>query len=205
MKIILLGKPGAGKGTQAELLSNWFKIPIISMGEILRNIERRKTKLGKLIGSYINKGRLIPDWIATNIVKKEIRGKKGYILDGYPRNINQAKEFEGFERIDYVIDIYVPDSIIVKRLSARRECVCGMSYNLLTNPPKKDLICDVCERKLYRRKDDNPKTIKRRLIVYKKRTKPLIDFYKRKGVLIRVNGNLPIKKTFNQIIKNLKQ
>lgn len=205
MKIILLGKPGAGKGTQAELLSERFKIPIIAIGEVLRNLERKKTRLGKLIGVYINKGRLVPDWIVTNIVKKEIRRKKRYILDGYPRNVNQAHEFEKFEKIDYVIDIDVPDSIIVKRLSARRECVCGMTYNLLTNPPKKDLICDVCGKKLYRRKDDTPKTIKRRLIVYKAQTNPLIDFYKRKGILIRVNGNLPIKKTFNLILKNLKK
>jgi len=205
MKIVLVGKPGAGKGTQGELLSKKLKIPIISMGEILRKLERKNTKIGKIIKKYIDKGVLLPDEIATEIVKKKIRNKKDFILDGHPRDLNQAVELEKFTKIDYAINIDVPNEIIIKRLSARRECSCGMTYNLITNPPKKDMVCDVCGRKLYRRKDDEPKVIKKRIKIYEKETKPLLDFYKKKGILINVNGNLPIEKTFAQIIKKLKK
>ncbi|MEM4336390.1 MAG: nucleoside monophosphate kinase [Candidatus Woesearchaeota archaeon] len=207
MKLVILGKPGSGKGTQAGLISKKLRIPHISTGEILRKLERENTLIAKLIKKRIDKGFFIPDTIAADITFKRIRRndcKKGFILDGFPRNVQQAKMLDKKFEIDKVIYIDLSDSIIIKRLSARRECYCGRVYNMITNPPKKDEICDICGRKIYIRNDDKPAIIKNRLKLYRKTAKPLIDFYKKKKILIKVNGNQPIKELFKVIINSLK-
>lgn len=205
MKLVLIGKPGSGKGTQEELISRKFRIPVIATGSIFRNIEKEKTKLGRLVKSLIDKGNFVPDEITNEIIRKELEKKKGFILDGYPRNVGQAKFLDGYQKLDRVVYLEVPDSVIIRRLAARRECVCGMTYNLLTKKPKKDLICDRCGRKLYRRKDDDPRVARRRLNTYKKITKPVVDHYRKRGLLVSVNGNLPIEKTYRQILSRLRK
>jgi adenylate kinase len=193
MIIIFLGKPGSGKGTQAVLVSKRLKIPVISTGEILRNIERGKTPLSRLVRERIDRGMLIPDKLAVKIVEKRLQEKdckNGFILDGFPRTLNQARLFK--KNIDKVIYIDVSDKTIVRRLSSRLECSCGMTYNMITNPPRKDNTCDKCGRKLYRRKDDESKTIRKRLKIYNKLTRPLIKFYSQKGILERIDGEKSI-------------
>jgi len=208
MILVFLGKPGSGKGTQATLLSKKLKIPAISMGELLRKIEKENSPLGKFVKKRIDKGLLMPDEITFKILKKRLQRKdcrKGFIIDGFPRTVSQAEMLEKIKKVDKVIYIDVPDKVIVKRLSSRRECSCGAVYNMITNPPKNDEICDVCGKKLYIRNDDKPETVKKRLNVYNKQTKPLIDFYKKKKLLAKVNGNQEIKKIFKDIMKILKE
>ena len=206
MIIIFLGKPGSGKGTQANLVSKKFKIPVISMGEILRGMEKQKTPMGRFIKSRIDRGKFVPDKIAFEILKKRIQKKdckKGYVLDGFPRTLEQARMFK--EKIGRVIYIDVSDKTIIKRLSSRWECSCGMTYNMLTNPPKKDKICDKCGRRLYRRKDDEPETIRKRLEIYNEQTRPLIKFYSSKNLLIKVNGEKSIKEIYTDVLGILKK
>jgi len=208
MILVFLGKPGSGKGTQATLLSKKLKIPAISMGELLRKIEKENSPLGKFVKKRIDKGLLMPDEITFKILKKRLQRKdcrKGFIIDGFPRTVSQAEMLEKIKKVDKVIYIDVPDKVIVKRLSSRRECSCGAVYNMITNPPKNDEICDFCGKKLYIRNDDKPETVKKRLNVYNKQTKPLIDFYKKKKLLAKVNGNQEIKKIFKDIMKILKE
>jgi len=205
MILIFLGKPGSGKGTQANLVSKKIKIPVISMGEILRNIEKQKTLLARIVRQRIDKGDLIPDKLAQIILRKRLQKKdcrQGYILDGFPRTLKQARGFK--EKIDKVVYVDVSDKTIIKRLSSRLECSCGMVYNLVTNPPRKKGICDRCGKNLRRRKDDEPKTIKKRLQIYKKQTRPLIRFYSQKGILVKVDGEKGIKEIFGNIIGILK-
>ena len=204
MRLILLGKPGSGKGTQAQMISRKLRIPQISTGEILRKMENENTPLGRLIKSRLDRGLFVSDRIAVKITIDKLKkpeSKKGFILDGFPRTLSQAKLLEKTIKIDKVIYLDVPDSLIVKRLSSRRECYCGTVYNMITNSPKKDEICDRCGRKLYIRKDDRPETIKKRLKIYNKLTKPVADFYKKKGILVKVDGSRKIKKIFNDIVK----
>ena len=206
MKLIILGKPGSGKGTQAETISKKLRIPQIATGEILRGIERQKTALAKLIKSRIDKGLFIPDKLAAQITFNRLKKKdckKGFILDGFPRNVNQARMLDKKFKIDKVIYLDVPDSLIVKRLSSRRECYCGMVYNMITNPPKRDEVCDKCGRKLYRRKDDAPETIKKRLKIYNKMTRPVVGFYRKKKILAKVDGSQEIKKVSNEAMKKI--
>jgi len=204
MKLVILGKPGSGKGTQAQMISKELGIPAVSMGEILRQIEKQDTTLGRKIKKVIDKGQLLPAKMALDILDEKLRKlnmKKGVILDGFPRTISQAKALEKKMKIDKAIYLDVPDKLIVKRLSSRRECYCGTVYNMTTNPPKRDEICDRCGRRLYRRKDDEPATIKKRLGIYNKLTKPVIDFYRKKKMLLKVDGAREIKSIFNDIIK----
>lgn len=187
MKMIFLGPPGAGKGTYASRLTPILKLPHISSGDMVRDEIKAQTQLGKLMKEYSNKGKLGPDEIMIKILAKRLRKpdcKKGCILDGFPRTIKQAEALEKILKIDLVINLNVPDEIIIKRLSNRLTCKkCGTIYNKLTLKPEKDNICDKCGGQLYQREDDKPKVIQERLNVYRKKTEPLIEYYKKKGLL----------------------
>jgi len=193
MKIIFLGPPGAGKGTYASRLTPILKLPHISSGDMVREEIKAQTELGKLMKEYSDKGKLGPDEIMIKILAKRLRKpdcKKGCILDGFPRTIKQAEALEKISEIDLVININVPDEIIITRLSNRLTCKkCGTIYNKLTLKPKKDNICDQCGGQLYQREDDKPKVIQERLNVYRKKTEPLIEHYKKKNLLKNVSCN----------------
>lgn len=193
MKMIFLGPPGAGKGTYASRLTPILKLPHISSGDMVRDEIKAQTQLGKLMKEYSNKGKLGPDEIMIKILAKRLRKpdcKKGCILDGFPRTIKQAEALERIMKIDLVINLNVPDEIIIKRLSNRLTCKkCGTIYNKLTLKPKKDNVCDKCGGQLYQREDDKPEVIQERLNVYRKKTEPLIEYYKKKHRLKDVHCN----------------
>jgi len=187
MKMIFLGPPGAGKGTYASRLTPILGVPHISTGDIVRDEIKAQTELGKTIKEYSDKGELVPDEIITKLLANRLRKpdhEKGFILDGFPRTIKQAEALDKISKIDLVINLNVPDEIIIKRLSNRLTCKkCGTIYNKLTLKPKKDNICDECGGELYQREDDKPEVIQERLNVYKKKTEPLIEYYKKKSLL----------------------
>jgi len=191
MKIILLGPPGAGKGTYASRLTPTLKLPHISSGNMVRQEIKAQTQLGNLMKEYSDKGKLGPDEIMIKILAKRLKKpdcKKGCILDGFPRTIKQAEALEKIMKIDLVINLNVPDQIIITRLSNRLICKkCGTIYNKLTLKPKKDNICDECGGELYQREDDKPEVIQERLNVYRKKTEPLIEYYKKKNLLKNVS------------------
>jgi len=193
MKIIFLGPPGAGKGTYASRLTPILKLPHISSGDMVRDEIKAQTQLGNLMKECSDKGKLGPDKIMIKILAKRLTKpdcKKGCILDGFPRTIKQAKALEKIVKIDLVINLNVPDQIIIKRLSNRLTCKkCGTIYNKLTLKPKKENICDQCGSELYQREDDKPKVIQERLNVYRKKTEPLIEYYKKKSLLKDVSCN----------------
>ena len=187
MKLILLGAPGAGKGTQAEILSSTLNIPAISTGNILRAAMREGSRVGLEAKSYVDAGKLVPDEVIINIVKERLAQadcETGYILDGFPRTIPQAEAMEklGID-IDHALTIEIEDDVIVKRMSGRRTCKnCSQTFHIVSNPPKKDGICDFCGGELIIRKDDAPETVKARLEVYHKETEPLKAFYEKRNV-----------------------
>ena len=208
MKLILLGAPGAGKGTQAEVLKNIFHIPTISTGNILRAAMKNGTPLGLKVKEAMDAGHLVPDDLVIGIVTERLRESdcaEGYILDGVPRTIAQAKALEQAGiRFDAVVDIEVPDEIIVHRMGGRRVCeVCGASYHLVNVPPKKEGVCDVCGGKLVQRKDDDPETVKSRLVEYHTVTEPLKDFYAERGVLCTVPSLSSVESTTRAIMEEL--
>ncbi len=195
LNFVFLGPPGAGKGTQAEIIAKKHGLVKISTGDILREAVKNGTELGKLADGYMKRGELVPDEIMLGLIEEQLANiDKGFILDGFPRTVKQAEGLDELLQkkqlpLKAVILLDVPDEEIVKRLSARRVCPnCGAVYNLLYNPPKNDEICDVCGTKLVQRKDDNPETIKRRLDVYHKQTAPLIDYYRAKELLVKIDG-----------------
>lgn len=200
MKIILLGAPGAGKGTQAEILCERLSIPTISTGNIIRQALKSGTEMGKKAKEYVDKGDLVPDAVVIGIIQerlKEADCNNGFILDGFPRTIPQAEALDqmGVE-IDKVIDIEVPDEKIIQRLSGRRVCErCGASYHLEYKAPKQDGVCDKCAGTLVQRKDDHHETVAERLKVYHEETEPLKDFYKRQGKLVVVQGQEEVEDT----------
>ena len=209
-KIILLGPPGSGKGTQAKKISQYCKIAHISTGEILRKTINKKSKLAKSIKSFMNKGELVPDSIIFSIIRrrlKEADSKKGFLFDGFPRNIDQAITIEkilGSGSDIKVFNIEVKTSTLIKRLSKRRVCRdCGDTYHLEFQPPKKDKICNKCGGELYQRDDDKPAAINNRLRVYNKQSKPLIQYYRKKGFLISINGEGSESRVFLNIKKYL--
>ncbi len=181
MRYIIFGPPGAGKGTYASMLASKLKIAKISTGDIIRDEIKRNTDLGKEIVDFVRKGELVPDEVVIEILKEEISkpfSKNGFILDGYPRTIKQAKALDGIEKIDAVIRLVVPEWVIIERLSSRRTCKkCGAIYNVKYLKPKREGVCDVCGGALFQREDDKPEVIRERLRVYEVQTQPLIDYY----------------------------
>ena len=209
MKIIMLGAPGAGKGTQAKMIAEKYGIPHISTGDIFRYNIKNGTELGKEAKKYMDQGLLVPDELTVKILLDRVAKddcKNGYVLDGFPRTIPQAEVLEEAltklgDRIDYAINVEVPDENIVKRMGGRRACVnCGATYHIEHVPPKKEGICDNCGSELILRDDDKPETVKNRRSVYHKQTQPLIDFYNGKGVLRTVDGTVDMKDVFNAIV-----
>ena len=208
MKLTIMGPPGGGKGTQAEILSEKLSIPHISTGAIIRNAIREKTELGKVAEGYIAEGQLVPDKLVIDMVSKRLSEKdceNGYILDGFPRTLPQADAMDeiGIE-LDCALNLVVSDEIIVERLGGRRECkVCAAPYHVKFNPPEKDGVCDKCGGVLITRADDVPDTIRQRLSVYHSETEPLIDFYDKKGILVNVTGRDTIEETTDAVLKAL--
>ena len=208
MNLILLGAPGAGKGTQAEKIVEKYGIPAISTGNIIRAALKEGTEMGLKAKSYMDAGQLVPDDVVIGIIKDRLEQKdceNGFILDGFPRTIPQAEVLDSEltklgDHIDYAINVDVPDENIVKRMSGRRACLtCGATYHIEHVPPKKEGICDVCGSELVLRDDDKPETVKNRLNVYHEQTQPLIDFYTEKGVLKTVDGTVPMEEVFAAI------
>lgn len=211
MKIILLGPPGAGKGTQAKFISEKYFIPHISTGDIFRKNISEKTPLGIEAKKYLDEGKLVPDEVTINIMKNRLGMddcKNGFLLDGFPRTVTQAKALDLFlngieQEIDKVLLIDVPKGLIFDRMTGRRVCPsCGASYHIKFNPPKIEGKCDVCNSDIVQRKDDTQSTVKDRLDVYDKQTEPLIGYYKSQGVLSIVNGTGEINEVF-QNVKNI--
>jgi adenylate kinase len=205
MNLILLGPPGAGKGTQAKKIAEKYNIPHISTGDMFRETAQSGSELGKKLQSFMSAGKLVTDEIVVEVVASRLikpDAQKGFLLDGFPRTVFQAQELDKIlaakkQKIDFVLSITLEDDEIVKRLSSRRVCVsCGASYNTITQPPKKDSVCDKCGGKVILRSDDNPETIRQRLKVYKEQTSPLIDYYSKKGVLKTVDGSGQVGEVF---------
>ncbi len=193
MNLILMGAPGAGKGTQSEVISEKFNIPAISTGDILRGAIKNETELGKVAKSYMDAGQLVPDEVVIGLIKDYLAGdacKNGFILDGFPRSIPQAEALDALGvKIDAVVTLEVPDQVIVERMSQRRMCPdCGASYHLTFKPSKDNKTCDKCGAELYIRKDDAPETVLARLSTYHAQTEPLEAYYEKKGILKRING-----------------
>lgn len=209
MKIIMLGAPGAGKGTQAKMIADKYGVPHVSTGDIFRANIKNGTELGMEAKKYMDQGLLVPDELTVKILLDRVSQpdcKNGYVLDGFPRTIPQAEVLDKAlaelgESIDYAIDVDVPDENIVKRMSGRRACVsCGATYHVVHVPPKKEGICDRCGSELILRDDDKPETVKNRLDVYHKQTQPLIDFYTKKGVLKTVDGTVDMQDVYKAIV-----
>ena len=209
MKIIMLGAPGAGKGTQAKMIAEKCGIPHISTGDIFRANIKNGTELGAKAKEYMDKGLLVPDELVCDLVVDRIQQadcEKGYILDGFPRTIPQAEALENAlnaieQKLDYAIDIDVPDENIINRMSGRRACVgCGATYHLEYAPTKVEGVCDVCGKELILRDDDKPETVKKRLGVYHEQTQPLIDYYTNAGILKTVDGTIDINDVFQAIV-----
>lgn len=212
MKIIMLGAPGAGKGTQAKFISDEYHIPQVSTGDIFRMNIKNQTELGKKAKSYMDQGLLVPDELTLDLVTDRLAKddcKDGYILDGFPRTLKQADALTDALKkqgsaIDFAIDIEVDDSIIVERMSGRRVCPkCGAPFHIKYNPPMQEGICDVCGEKLITRDDDKAETVKKRLSVYHESTQPLIEYYRKQGCLRSFDGTLPMEEVFLQICKVL--
>lgn len=205
MNIILLGAPGAGKGTQASLIKEKYGILHISTGDIFRANIKGGTEIGKLAKSYIDKGQLVPDSVTCDIVKDRLTwddAKNGYMLDGFPRNLYQAEELDKFANVDICLNIDVPVELLMDRICGRRVCSCGESYHVSTLNGAKS--CKKCGNELYQRADDNPETVGARLETYANQTAPLIDYYKKQGKLITVyGGEGSPKEVFVQICKEL--
>ena len=199
MNLILMGAPGAGKGTQAVKISEKFNIPAISTGNILRRVIADGTEMGMKAKPYMDAGQFVPDEVVIGIIKDYLATdvcKNGFILDGFPRSLPQAKALDAMGgNIDAVVSIDVADDVIVERMSGRRVCACGASYHVVYNPPVKTDVCDKCGNALYIRADDNAETVQNRLKTYHDMTEPIADFYAAKGKLVRVAGQDKVEDT----------
>lgn len=213
MKIIMLGAPGAGKGTQAKMIADTYGLPHVSTGDIFRMNIKNGTQLGMEAKKYMDQGLLVPDELTVRILLDRVGQddcKNGYVLDGFPRTIPQAEVLEDAlaklgDQIDYAINVEVPDENIIRRMGGRRACLsCGATYHIEHVPPKKEGICDTCGQELVLRDDDKPETVKNRLRVYQEQTQPLIDFYTKKGVLRSVDGTQDMQVVFAAIKEILK-
>lgn len=212
MKIIMLGAPGAGKGTQAKKIAEKYNIPHISTGDIFRANIKNGTELGQKAKTYMDQGLLVPDELVVDLVMDRFAQpdcENGYVLDGFPRTIPQAEALDAAldkagAKIDYAINVEVPDENIINRMSGRRACVgCGATYHMVHIPPKKEGICDKCQKELILRDDDKPETVKKRLDVYHEQTQPLIDYYTQKGALVEVDGTVDMEDVFKAIVEIL--
>ena len=208
MKMVLLGPPAAGKGTQAKILADKFSIPTISTGAIIRNAISSKTPLGVVAKDYIDRGELVPDDLVIDLVMHRLSEddcKNGYILDGFPRTVFQAETADKIGiTVEKTVLFDVSDEEVVSRITGRRECPkCGSVYHMVSNPPKADGICDSCGGELVHREDDTEETVRKRLEVYHKQTEPLIKFYENKGVLVRVVGQKNIEDTTEKMFEVL--
>ena len=212
MKIIMLGAPGAGKGTQAKKIAAKYGIPHISTGDIFRANIKEGTELGKKAKTYMDQGLLVPDELVVDLVVDRLQQddcKKGYVLDGFPRTIPQAESLDAAlakvgDKMEYAIDVNVPDENIVNRMGGRRACVgCGATYHIVYNPTTVEGICDACGEKLILRDDDKPETVQKRLGVYHEQTQPLIDYYTKAGILKEVDGTVDMEEVFQNIVQIL--
>jgi adenylate kinase len=212
MKLVLLGPPGAGKGTQAKMMIEKYQIPQISTGDILRQAVKDGTALGKEAKTYMDQGELVPDKLIINLVKERIKAddcKEGYIFDGFPRTVAQAEALDNVlkglsTKLDAVVSINVPEDEVVKRLSGRRTCKnCGTLYHIIYNSPTKGGICDKCGGELFQRDDDNETTIRQRLSVYQAQTSPLIEYYSKQGLVKAIPGTGEPMEIFTAICEAL--
>ena len=209
MKIIMLGAPGAGKGTQAKKIAEKYEIPHISTGDIFRANIKNGTELGMKAKEYMDKGALVPDELTCDLVMDRIAQedcKNGFVLDGFPRTIPQAKALDSAlekinEKMDFAVDVDVPDENIVNRMGGRRACLnCGATYHIVFNPTKLDGVCDTCGKQTVLREDDKPETVQKRLHVYHEQTQPLLDYYKEQNILKSVDGTKPMDEVFSDIV-----
>ena len=212
MKIIMLGAPGAGKGTQAQMIAEKFGIPHISTGDIFRANIKNGTELGKKAKEFMDKGLLVPDELTVQLLLDRVANedcKNGYVLDGFPRTIPQADVLDSEltklgDKVDYAVNVDVPDENIVRRMSGRRACLkCGATYHIEHIPPKTEGICDKCGSELVQRDDDKPETVQNRLSVYHEQTQPLIDYYDKKNILKTVDGTKDMQEVFSDIVNIL--
>lgn len=212
MKIIMLGAPGAGKGTQAKKIAEKYSIPHISTGDIFRANIKNGTELGKKAKTYMDQGLLVPDELVVDLVVDRLKQadcENGCVLDGFPRTIPQAEALDkaleaAGQSVDYAINVEVPDENIVNRMSGRRACVnCGATYHIVYAPTRVENICDACQGELILRDDDKPETVQKRLNVYHEQTQPLIDYYTKKNILVEVDGTVDIDDVFAAIVKVL--
>lgn len=214
MKIIMLGAPGAGKGSQASRIATEYQLPHISTGDIFRANLKEETELGKKAKSFMDKGELVPDDITIAMLLERIHKedcKNGYILDGFPRTIPQAEALKEAlakknEKIDLALDVEATDELIIKRMAGRRTCpACGAIYHIVTLPPKEEEKCDRCGADLIQRKDDNEETVKNRLKIYHEITEPLISYYKKEGILEEIDGAEDLDKVFEKVKTIIRQ
>lgn len=214
MKVVMLGAPGAGKGTQAKMIAAKYDVPHISTGDIFRANIKEGTELGKKAKSYMDQGLLVPDELVVDLVVDRLQQEdcnNGYILDGFPRTIPQAEALDAAlnklnTKLDVALDIDVADEFIVKRMGGRRACVtCGATYHIVNIPSKKEGICDTCGGELILRDDDKPETVEKRLKVYHEQTKPLIDYYKNSGILVTLDGTKDMNEVFSNICSVLER
>lgn len=210
INVVMLGAPGAGKGTQAAMISQSYRVPTISTGDILRQAVADQTELGRKAKDYMEEGQLVPDEVVIGIVKERLKAddcQEGFILDGFPRTVVQAEELgkalsEMDRELDAVLEVGVSEEVIVGRLTGRRTCrKCGKIYHLSSNPPHSEKVCDECGGELYQRSDDTVETVRNRLEVYKEQTAPLLDYYKRQGLLRTVDGEKPVEEVFEDVQK----